>query len=103
PDHAQRGRQLLRPDEDQRDRADQEKLAPADVEHALLTPRGAATSPAGAPPLGPQPWCVRLRRRRGQPTLRLSPCDSAVGAGWRPDAFGSCLLSACGATGGAGW
>jgi hypothetical protein len=39
PERAQHGGQLLRPDEYQRHHADEQKLAPADVEHGRLRAR----------------------------------------------------------------
>jgi hypothetical protein len=88
PERAQHGRELLRPDRDQRDDADEKKLAPTDVEHGSVNSERRATR-SRAPALARSRRrrarvCARPPRgRRGasraQPTLRVSV--AAVGAG----------------------
>src|SRR5262249_47429031 len=77
PERAQHARQLLRSDRDQRDDADEQKLAPTDFEHESLNSERRA--------LPPRP-SDRTRRlvaaANAQPALRVSVCATlAVGAG----------------------
>ncbi len=69
PDRAQHARQLLRPNRDQRDRANDEKLAPTNVEHGDSNSAGSGDATGTALPL------TRVRAATGvQPALRGSVC-----------------------------
>ena len=72
PDRAQHSRQFLRPDRDQRDDADDEKLAPPDVKHGDVNSAGCAHPTGAAAPL------ALARGAAGdQPALRGSVCGCA--------------------------
>jgi len=69
PERAQHGRQLLRPDRDQRDDADEQELAPTDLEH------GGFNSERRAMRSRPSDPCVRRLVAAAWPPLS-PPCAS---------------------------
>src|SRR5262249_14876774 len=89
PERAQHGRQLLRPDRDQRDDADEQELAPTDLEHGGFNSERRAMRRR---PSDPRAAGLSPRRAAAQPALRVSVTVAVgAGAGWWSIVFGSVL------------